>query len=278
MNVKHLLQTEIRLIVKARDANSNKETYGHALLVVGSKGKMGAAIISSRACLRTGVGLLSVNVPSEERAIIQISIPEAMIIEREVYEFKDTFFSVIGIGSGLGISENKVKLLTNILENHKKYLVLDADALNMISLNITLLDKIPIGTILTPHVKEFDRLFGDHNSHDERIETAIKKAKEMNCIIVLKSPKTIITNGTETFQNTTGNAGLAKAGSGDALTGIITAFLSTNYSAFDSAKLGVFLHGFVADYTLKNQSMESMLITDVIENIGYFFKTFLEKN
>ena len=99
----------------------------------------------------------------------------------------------------------------------------------------------------------------------------------MNCIIVLKGHKTIITDGTETFQNTTGNAGLAKGGSGDALTGMITAFLASNYTALESAKLGVYLHGFTADYTLKKQSIESMLITDVIENIGYSFKSCLKK-
>jgi hydroxyethylthiazole kinase-like uncharacterized protein yjeF len=274
--IKKLIQSEIKSILKIRKSDSNKATYGHALLVVGSKGKMGAAIISARACLRAGVGLLTVNIPSEERAIIQISVPEAMIIERENNELDTAFYSVIGIGSGLGISKNAEEILIKLLEDYKNPMVLDADALNMISLKKDLLKKIPKGTILTPHLKEFDRLFGKHISLDERIKSAIKKAKEMNCIIVLKGHKTIITNGTETFQNTTGNAGLAKGGSGDALTGMITAFLASNYSAFESSKLGVYLHGFAADYTLKKQSMESMLITDVIENIGYSFKSCLK--
>ncbi|WP_310556938.1 NAD(P)H-hydrate dehydratase [Flavobacterium sp.] len=276
--IKKLIQSEIKSILKIRKPDSNKKTYGHALLVVGSKGKMGAAIISARACLRSGVGLLTVNIPLEERQIIQISIPEAMIIERESKELNTDFFSAIGIGSGLGISKKTEEILVKILEDYKQPIVLDADALNMISLKKNLLKKIPYGTILTPHQKEFDRLFGNHISSDERIQSAIKKAKEMNCIIVLKGHKTIITDGTEAFQNSTGNAGLAKGGSGDALTGMITAFLASNYTALESAKLGVFLHGFAADYTLKKQSMESMLITDVIENIGYSFKSCLKGN
>lgn len=278
MNPKKLIKSEIKSILKTRQPDSNKETYGRALLVVGSNGKMGSAVISARACLRSGVGLLTVNIPSEEGNIIQISVPEAMTIDRENDELNISFFSAIGIGSGLGNSEKAQEILVHLLENYKKPLVLDADALNMISSNKDLLKKIPRDAILTPHSKEFDRLFGDHNSSEERIKIAIHKAREMNCIIVLKSHKTIITNGAETFQNTTGNAGLAKAGSGDALTGMITAFLASNYTALESAKLGVFLHGFAANYTLKKQSMESMLITDIIENIGFSFKTCLKDN
>jgi len=128
--------------------------------------------------------------------------------------------------------------------------------------------------VLTPHPKEFDRLFGEHHSESERRITAIQKAKELNGIIVLKGHKTFITNGIQNFENTTGNSGLAKGGSGDALTGMITSFLAQGYTTFEAAKLGVFLHGLAADITLQTQSEESMLITDVIENIGLAFKQF----
>lgn len=265
----------IKSILKIRKPDANKGTYGHALLIVGCKGKMGAAVVSARACLRSGVGLLTLSVPSKERTILQISIPEAMTIDRKNKEIDYPFFSAIGIGSGLGITKKTQDVLIQLLEEYKQPLVIDADALNIISLNKNLLNKIPKGTILTPHTKEFDRLFGDHISKEERIKSAVKKAKEMNCIIVLKGHKTVITNGTESFQNSTGNSGLAKGGSGDALTGMITAFLASKYTPFESAKLGVYLHGLAADYTLENQSMESMLITDVIENIGYSFKSCL---
>jgi NAD(P)H-hydrate repair Nnr-like enzyme with NAD(P)H-hydrate dehydratase domain len=141
------------MIQKLFQSDSNKETYGRALLVVESKGKMGSAIISARACLRSGVGLLTVNIPFEEREIIQISIPEAMVMERENNELNTTFFSAIGMGSGLGISKEAEQILIQLLENNIQPLVLDADALNMISLNKNLLIKIPKETILTPHQK-----------------------------------------------------------------------------------------------------------------------------
>lgn len=268
-----LSQSDIKSILKIRKPDSNKGTYGHALLIVGSKGKMGAAVISARACLRSGVGLLTLSVPANERTILQISIPEAMIIDRKNKEIDYPFFSVVGIGSGLGITKKTQDILIQLLENYEQPLVIDADALNMISSNKKLLSKIPKGTILTPHSKEFDRLFGPHINTEARIRSAVKKAKEMNCIIVLKGHKTVITNGSETFENTMGNAGLAKGGSGDALMGMITAFLSSNYTPLESAQLGVYFHGVAADITLSKQSMESMLITDVIENIGYSFKS-----
>ena len=131
---------------------------------------------------------------------------------------------------------------------------------------------MPKNSILTPHPKEFDRLFGNHNSEEERRNTAIAKAKEFNCIIVLKGHKTFITNGTASFENSTGNVGLAKGGSGDALTGIILAFLAQGYEPIQAAKLAVFIHGLSADITLQTQSEESMLITDVIENLGKAFQ------
>ena len=125
---------------------------------------------------------------------------------------------------------------------------------------------------MTPHLKEFDRLFGNHFSESERRTKAETKATELNAIIVLKGNKTFITDGKQTFENTTGNSGLAKGGSGDALTGIITAFLAQGYEPIDAAVLAVYIHGLAADITLETQSEESMLITDVIENLGKAFK------
>ena len=144
--------------------------------------------------------------------------------------------------------------------------------MNILAENQEQLFNLPQKSILTPHVKEFDRLFGNHNSESERRQTAITKAKELQLIIVLKGHKTFITNGEESFENTTGNSGLAKGGSGDALTGIITAFLAQGYEPLNAASLGVYLHGLTADITLESQSPESMLITDVIKNLGQAFK------
>src|SRR6185312_1426282 len=207
--MKTLTKQNIKLLLKPREVNSHKGNHGHALIVAGSKGKMGAAVIAAKACLRAGVGLLTVNVPKNERAILQTSIPEAMLEMREDAKQNATNFSVIGVGSGIGVGKHSEDLLVNIITKIDKPLVLDADALNIIASNKKLLSKIPKGTILTPHPKEFDRLFGNHKNDEERINVAIKKAKQHNIIIVLKGHKTLITYAGETFLNTSGNAGLA---------------------------------------------------------------------
>ena len=272
---KILTKKYVQSLIKLRQSNSNKSNYGHALIVAGNTGKMGSAVIASRACLRSGVGLLTVKIPQEERFILQTSIPEAMLIFREDAKTDYNFFAAIGIGPGIGVNLISKQELSEILVNSKKPLLLDADALNIISQNIDLIEKIPKKTIITPHSKEFDRLFGFHKNTHERIETAILKAKELDIIIVLKGPKTFVTNGIDGFFNTSGNAGLAKAGSGDALSGMITSFLAQNYEAYIAAKMSVYIHGLAADIALEKQSMESLLISDVIECIGKAFKHIL---
>ena len=262
----------IKTILKVRVQDSHKGTFGHALLFAGSKGKMGAAVISSKACLRSGVGLLTVNIPEEERGIIQTSLPEAMLQFRADQKMDLSVFSAIAIGPAFGIDEVAVHLLRKIIPIVNQSIVFDADALTILSIEKDSLNQLPKNSILTPHPNEFDRLFGEHFSLEDRQKTANQKAKELNCVIVLKGNKTFITNGIESFVNETGNSGLAKGGSGDALTGIIVSFLAQKYSTLDAAILGVYLHGLAADLTLKNQSEESMLISDVIENLGLAFK------
>ena len=270
--MKTLTHHIIKDLIKPRAESSHKGTYGHALLVAGNVGRMGASVIASRACLRTGTGLLTVNVPESERVILQTAIPEAMLIFRDKSDHDLSIFSALGIGCGIGTEQELVDLLIHFLNTYKKPMLLDADALNIISADKLLFRKVPHHSIITPHPKEFDRLFGVHHSVEKRIDTAIKKAKELNITIVLKGHKTLITHADESFLNSTGNAGLAKGGSGDALSGIITAFLAQGYNPFIAAKIGVYVHGLAADITLKTQSMESMLITDVIENLGLAFK------
>lgn len=269
--MKTLTQTYIKSLLKPREASSHKGTYGHALIIAGNIGRMGAAVIASRACLRSGAGLLTVHVPASERIILQTAIPEATLVFRDKLAGNFDTFSALGIGCGLGTDLYSVDLLTHVFTHFTQSLLLDADALNIIAENKLFLRKLQTLAVITPHVKEFDRLFGVHHSIEKRIDTAIKKAKEHNLVIVLKGKKTLITYAGESFLNSTGNAGLAKGGSGDALSGIITAFLAQGYHPFVAAKIGVFIHGLAADITLKTQSMESMLITDVIENIGSAF-------
>jgi NAD(P)H-hydrate epimerase len=267
-----LTKATVRLLLKTREPNSHKGDYGHALLIAGSSGKMGAALIAAKACLRSGVGLLTVLVPKEERTALHTALPEAMLLFRDSENFDFTYFSSIGIGPGMGTDTQSEVLLTTLLNNYHHPILLDADALNCIAGNKKLITQLPKNTILTPHPKEFDRLFGTAKNSETRTATAIQKAKELNVIIVLKGHKTLITNGVSSFENTTGNAGLAKGGSGDALTGMITSFLAQGYEPFAAAQLGVFLHGLAADITLTQQSPESMLITDVIESLGATFK------
>ena len=260
----------ISSIYKIRDENTHKGDYGHTLLIAGSSNKMGAALIASKACLRSGTGLLTVSIPEAEKSTLNIFLPEAMVYFREnIIDF--SLYDVIGIGPGLEQNEAAQKIVYSVFLKAKS-VVIDADALNILAQNQDWFSQLPTNSILTPHPKEFDRLFGEHNSENDRRKTAKIKAKELNCVIILKGNKTFITNGIDSFENTTGNSGLAKGGSGDALTGMITAFLAQKYTCLEASILAVYLHGLAADITLKTQSKESMLITDVIENIGLAFQ------
>ena len=260
----------IKNTYKKRPCDSHKGTHGHALLIAGSTDKMGAAIIASKACLRSGLGLLTVAFSPENKSVLFNSIPEAMFANSCVMNDLSPY-NAIGIGPGIGVDEISLQYIYELYEN-KLPVVFDADALNLIAKYKIDWKNFNFPFILTPHLKEFDRLFGEHHSESERRITAIQKAKELKGVIVLKGHKTFITDGTQNFENTTGNSGLAKGGSGDALTGMITSFLAQGYTTLEAAKLGVYLHGLAADITLQTQSEESMLITDVIENLGLAFK------
>nr|WP_294858540.1 NAD(P)H-hydrate dehydratase [uncultured Fluviicola sp.] len=267
-----LTVNEVKLLLKKREAFSNKSDYGHALIVAGKKGTMGAAVIAAKAGLRAGVGLLTVCVPAEERVILQSAVPEAMLLMKED-PIPFDHFSAIGIGPGLGTDKKTEELLIEMMTEFKGPILLDADAITILSKNKELLEIVPGKTIITPHTGEFDRLFGFHQNNEDRITTAINKALKYNVIIVLKGHHTAIVSADEVFYNTTGNTGLAKGGSGDALTGVITSFLAQGYTPINAAKAGVYLHGLAADLTLQEQSMESMVITDVIENFGKAFES-----
>lgn len=269
--MKSLDKKTIKALIRVRAATSHKGSHGHALIIAGSKGRMGACVIAARACLRSGTGLLTVSVPETEHLILQVTIPEAMVVMRgEDTDLKN--FSAAGIGPGIGTSKASKKLLQQVLHHFHKPLLLDADALTILSEEQAILKNLPKGTILTPHPREFDRLFGNHKNEKERTQKAIDMSIKYGVIIVLKGHKTLITYNGDTVANSTGNPGLAKGGSGDALTGIITAFLAQGYQPFSAAKIGVYLHGLAADLALQKQSMESMLITDVVEYLGAAFK------
>lgn len=269
--INKLSDSYIASCLKQRAADSNKSHHGHALIIAGREGLMGASVIAAKACIRSGAGLLTVCVPAEERFILQTSIPEAMLLMRDENHYQLERFSGIGIGPAIGTDALAEEILVSVMTQSNIPLVIDADALTIISHNKKLLSCVPEQTILTPHTGEFDRLFGEHQNAEERIRAAMDKSEEYKVIIVLKGPQTAIVNGKDVVLNTTGNAGLAKGGSGDALTGIITSFMAQGYDPAIAAQLGVYLHGLAADLTLGQQSVESMLITDVIENLGKAF-------
>jgi len=267
-------------IYKPRDPFANKGNFGHALILAGSHGKMGAAILAAKACLSAGAGLLTSYFPSCGYSIMQTSVPEAMAITDENEYHLTTFpihldmFQAAGLGPGIGTDSETVNMVGNFIKTFQYPLVLDADAINIISKSPELLSSLVQNSIITPHPKEFDRLSGDSTDEFTRFEKAKKMATRHKIIVVLKGHYTGIfyPDGSITF-NTSGNAGMAKGGSGDVLTGIITALLAQGYPASSAAALGVYLHGYAGDLAAGLYSEEAMLPTDLIHCFG---KTFLE--
>lgn len=270
-----LEESEISELIKPRNAFAHKGTFGKAFIVSGMLGKMGAAIMSAKACLRTGVGLLTMHVPKCGLDVLQCAVPEAMVDcdENDKIVTKTDFDLTkytIGIGPGIGVGEETVVFLEQILTNHKNPMVIDADALNIISQNTHLKKLIPPKSILTPHPLEFERLSGvTFNNAYERLQSARDFAKEYNVYIVLKGAySAIVTPDKKVYFNSTGNAGMATGGSGDVLTGMITSLLAQRYTPFDAAILGVYLHGYAGDLAAQSKSEESLIPSDIIDHIG----------
>lgn len=261
--------------IKPRLKFSHKGTYGHAVIVAGSFGKMGAAVLSGRACLRSGVGLLTMHVPACGYEIVQISVPEAMatVDEAEKYIGKVPDLAsatAIGIGPGIGQENSTAKVLERILEQAKVPVIIDADALNILSTNRHLLYKLPENTILTPHPKEFQRLVGETGNEYERLEKARAFCSKYKVIICLKGANTavILPNG-EVHFNSTGNPGMATGGTGDVLTGIITSLLAQKYHPADAAILGVYQHGLAGDRAAEARGQTALIASDVVEHLGW---------
>jgi NAD(P)H-hydrate epimerase len=268
----------ISRIYKPRNDFAHKGNFGHALIMAGSYGKMGAAILCVRSCLRSGAGLTTCHVPKCGYEIMQTAAPEAMVITDfnssiiTKTEEDLTRFNCIGIGPGIGTASETKKLLNEVFTMYKKPVVLDADALNIISSDEKLLKKIPSNSILTPHPKEFERLFGKAKNDFDRLQLAQKNAKELNATIVLKGHhSSIITPGGKVYFNNTGNAGMAKGGSGDILTGIITALVCQYEGTMEAAILGLYLHGLAGDLAAEKYSKEAMIATDIIYNLSEAF-------
>jgi ADP-dependent NAD(P)H-hydrate dehydratase / NAD(P)H-hydrate epimerase len=270
----------VKQLFQPKNTFAHKGNFGHALLIAGSYGKMGAAVLAAKACLHSGVGLLTCYLPKCGYEIMQTSTPEAMVMTDEnetiVAQLPNEIekYSVIGIGPGIGTSIETQNLISFISRRYKKPLVFDADGLNCLSLQKNLLQQLPSYSVLTPHPKEFDRLFGQQHNDFERLAAAKENAKRYKIVIVLKSHHTaIITPSGITFFNSTGNAGMAKGGSGDVLTGIITSLVAQNYSSEHAAVLGVYLHGLSGDFAANALSQQAMTASDLIIFLSQAFLT-----
>lgn len=276
----HYVITEniVAAIIKPRKKFSHKGTYGHALLLGGSFGKMGALVLSARACLRSGIGLLTVQCPKVGYQIMQISVPEAMTITdkgdeylAELPEIKS--YQAIGIGPGLGKATATKDHIRQLLQAADlPPLVLDADALNILSEEPELLNQLPANSILTPHPKEFKRLVGPAENDYHRLELLKEFCQKYTCYVVLKGGHTCIgTPDGELYFNCTGNPGMATGGTGDALTGIITALVAQKYTPLQACLVGIYIHGLAGDLAKGELGEEALLASDLINQLGKAF-------
>ncbi|MCE3228073.1 MAG: dehydrogenase [Bacteroidetes bacterium] len=276
-NYYYLTKEDLLPLLRKRMKFDHKGTYGHSLLVAGSQGKSGAAIISAKACMRSGAGLLTVHSNKETLNALLNHLPEAMGSEdrdaEKITEIDPERYTAIAFGPGIGTHEDTQTVLKKLLNYYKGKLVIDADGLNILSENKTWLNFLPPGTILTPHPKEFERLVGESENEFERLKILKQFSLKYNCIVVLKGAHSAVAmpDG-NVFFNSSGNPSLAKAGSGDGLTGIILGLLSRGYNAPQAAIIGTYIHGYAADLCLKKMSMESVLISDVINQLPKAFR------
>lgn len=281
---RHLVDSElVKSLYKKRRNFGHKGTYGHALIVAGSYGKMGAAILATSSCLRSGAGLCTVHVPGCGYEIMQIACPEAMTETDELKTHNSSIradiekFSAIGIGPGLGLADETMQLLKTLISITEKPIVVDADGLNLLANDKQLLQKLPAGSILTPHPKEFERLFGNSDNDFDRMQKASDQAKLLNLVIILKGHFTLIaTPEGQCYFNTTGNSGMATGGTGDALTGILTGLLAQQYQPEHAAVLGVYLHGLAGDIAAGIVGKEALIASDLIGCLGKGFLQFGE--
>jgi len=265
--------------VKPRKKFSHKNSYGKALIIAGQYGMIGAAVLASKACLKNGAGLCVTYIPKCGYGILQLAVPENMCVVDENFEFITDIpdissFTAIGIGPGIGQAEETKDALVKLFTTATIPLVIDADALNIIGSDKSLLEIIPKGSVLTPHQGELTRLVGKAENHFERLEQIKALAKIIEGAVILKGAHTAIaTPEGVVYFNSTGNPGMATAGSGDVLTGIITSLIAQGYNTIDAAKLGVYIHGAAGDFAAERLTEHCVSATDIINNIPKFYKS-----
>lgn len=266
-NIRTVSQDYIKSLLKPRSPKAHKGCFGHALLYAGSYGMAGASVLSAKACMRSGVGLLTVCAPPANNDILQISVPEAMVIHTDdMYAASDlSRYTAIGAGPGLGTGESQTALLDKMLKSASCPMVLDADALNIISQNGYLLDYVSAGSVITPHPGELARLTGKADDWTGMVSRAIELARRTGITVVVKGAPTVTISPDGTaFVNTTGNSGMATGGSGDVLTGIVLALLAQEYNALNAAVTAVYIHGLAGDAAAAALSQTAMTSADLI--------------
>ena len=264
----------VRELLRPRHTFDHKGTYGHALIVAGSYGKIGAAALASRAALVAGAGLVTTHIPKCGFEVMQTALPEIMV-KADVNEYYNSKiedagkYDVIGLGPGLDTKEETQKALHELLETAKQPIVIDADGLNILSKNKSWLEKLPENSILTPHPGEFRRLVGETDDDYERLQMQLDFATKYKVYLVLKGGHTTIAcpDG-PLFFNSTGNPGMATAGSGDVLTGLLTGLAAQGYEPKNACILGVFLHGLAGDIAAAELSEEAMTAGDILDYYG----------
>jgi ADP-dependent NAD(P)H-hydrate dehydratase / NAD(P)H-hydrate epimerase len=277
-----LEKKDISTLLKKRNKFDHKGSFGHGYLIAGSSNKTGTAVLGAGAALRSGIGLLTCHIPAGGVLSLQCSLPEAMVDpdrnERHFSEFGDTgLFSAGGIGPGIGVEPESQIAFYRFLTEFKKPLVIDADGLNILSVNKEWFPLIPNGTILTPHPKEFERLAGKTENSFQRLEKQIEFSMAYKCIIVVKGANTSVTTPDGmVFFNSTGNPGMATAGSGDVLTGILLSLLAQGYGSVNAAILGVYLHGLAGDIAAEELCYESIIASDIIKCLTKAFNRIRE--
>lgn len=267
-------KNDIKGMMFSRPRFAHKGNFGHALLLAGSSDKAGAAVLAASACLRAGAGLLHVHLPEKAVLPLQIHLPEAMISADasadSIENLPDLLpYNAIAMGPGVGTSQATATVLKTLIQNAARPLILDADALNILSENKTWLSFLPKESILTPHPKEFERLVGKWSNGFERLDLQREFSRRFGVFVVVKGAfTTLSTPDGLTFFNPTGNPGMAKGGSGDVLTGVLLGLLARGYRPLHAALMGVFVHGMAGDLAAKSMGMESMLASDIIGKIG----------
>lgn len=270
---------DVASLIKQRPATAHKGTFGTALLVAGRYGMAGAAVLAAKACLRSGVGKVAVHTALKNNDILQIAVPEAIVVHDASATHITTLpsdlsaYNSIGVGPGIGTLSDTAAALEQLFAKAGSPIVVDADALNLLALHRHLIARLPHGSILTPHPGELQRIMGAASSPEALLQKALQLAEASSSYVVLKGHSTAIcTPSGEAYFNTTGNAGMATAGAGDVLTGMLTSFLAQGYSPLSASIIGVYLHGRAGDKAEQNFCQHTLTASDIINHFHHAFK------